>query len=152
MKYSFDTSAFVVPYRHWPDPDLMPSLWAKFDSLIQNDDIVASREVHVEIEQKDDGLLEWVNNRKHMFIEVDPEQQQTVDEMVNQFPTWINPNSTKNNADPYVIALALHYDLIVVSNERSGSSTNPTIPFVCETYQVTHLRLNSFLREVGWQA
>jgi hypothetical protein len=51
-----------------------------------------------------------------------------------------------------VIALAFHNGLIVVSNERGGSQTNPSIPFVCEKFHVKHLGLNDFLREVGWQA
>jgi hypothetical protein len=152
VKYSLDTSAFIVPFRHWPAPDLMQTLWDKYDLLIHNGDIVASREVHTEIERIDDELLEWVNDRKQMFIEVDSEQQHTVEEIVNKFPTWINPNSTNNNADPYVIALAFHNGLIVVSNERGGSQTNPSIPFVCEKFHVKHLGLNDFLREVGWQA
>jgi len=130
----------------------MPSLWNLFNSLIQKGVVVASREVHVEISQKDDELLKWVNDRKGMFIEVDEKQQQIVSEIVNRFPTWIDPDSTRNNADPYVIALAVQHNLVVVSNERGGGPTKPKIPFVCETYHVRHLRIDDFLREVGWHA
>ncbi|MBD3404700.1 MAG: DUF4411 family protein [Candidatus Lokiarchaeota archaeon] len=106
VKYSFDTSAFVNPYRHYMPMDLVPTLWDKFDELITSSEIVASKEVHLEIQQKDDELLEWIDSRKDIFIEVDKDQAIFVEEIVNKFPRWIDPNSRKNNADPYCIALA----------------------------------------------
>ena len=153
MRYSFDTSALVVPFRNWPAPAVMPSLWNKLDSLIQSKDIVASKEVYIEISEKDDDLLRWVVEREYMFLEIDEEQQETVRRIMRRFPKWVDADSEKNNADPWVIALAIRYGLAVVNNEMHGGEKNPKIPYVCKVFGVKHLSLkDEFLEEINWQA
>jgi hypothetical protein len=152
MKYSFDASAFVGPYRHSMPPDIVPSLWRTLGELIQAGEIVASKEVLLEISQKDDELFEWVKAREEMFIEVDTDQQETVRAIMARFPDWVGTDLQKNKADPYVVALAKQYGLIVVSTERGGSESNPKIPYVCQQFGVKHLSFLDFLRAIGWSA
>lgn len=152
MKYSLDTSAFLVPYRNWIPPDLVETLWQLKSDLIQANDIVASREVYIEIAQTDDALHNWVKERRDMFIDVDEVQQGHVEAIVNRFPDWVNYEARRNVADPYVIALAMQHDLQVVSYERGGSEDNPKIPFVCKEYGVDHLLYTDFVRQIGWRA
>ncbi len=152
MKYSFDTSGFLAPYRNLMPPDLVPSLWEKLDALVNAHEIVASKEVYLEISQKDDGLLDWVKERKEMFVEVDSEQIVYLEEIMYDYPDWVDIDAQKNIADPYVIALAREYNLTVVSFEKGGSEINPSIPFVCRKYNVSHLGFFDFLREVGFRA
>ncbi len=151
MKYSFDTSAFVVPSRNWIPMDLVPKLWKMIDVLIQAGEIVASEEVYREIEQIDDTLLMWIKERREIFIDVDEEQQQYVDDIVNRFPKWIDYNAQKNVADPFVIALAKQNNLVVVSYERGGNETKPKIPYVCNEFNIEHLSFEEFLRQIGWE-
>lgn len=153
MKYSIDTSVLVVPYRHWPDPTRLVTLWEDLGDRIENQEIVATKEVYTEIDQKDDSLMEWVEARKYMFIEIDEEQQTIQKEIMKQFPRWVDHDRQKNDADPWVIALAIKYNLVAVSNERSGSEENPTIPYVCKKFGVEHLSLKKeFLEAINWQA
>ncbi len=73
MKYSFDTSAFVNPFRRSYPRDVFPGLWRIIDSEIDDGNIVASIEVLNELQEKEDALLEYVKSRGHMFIELDDE-------------------------------------------------------------------------------
>jgi hypothetical protein len=150
LKYSLDTSAFIVPYRNWIPPDLVPKLWNLKDELIQSGEIKASREVYREIIQTDDDLSKWVKERRGMFIDVDEVQQRHVDNMVNRFPKWVDYDAQRNVADPFVIALAMEYELIVVSYEKGGSEEKPSIPYVCREYGVEHLLYTDFLRQIGY--
>jgi hypothetical protein len=151
VKYSFDTSAFVVPSRNWIPMDIVPGLWEMKDSLVQRGEIVASREVYLEISQIDNDLLQWIKERRQMFIDVDEEQQQYVTDIVNRFPTWVDTDAQRNIADPYVIALAKQHNLVVVSHEGIGNENNPKIPYVCSQFEVEHLQYTDFLREIGWR-
>ena len=148
MKYSFDTSAFINPWRRYYPQNRFPSLWKKIDELIQSGDIVASEEVYQEVRQKDDELLRYLKNRRELFRAVDEEQQQTVSDIVNTFNNWIDPHSLKNNADPYVVALAMQQNLVVVTYEKGGSSENVKIPYVCSYFQVGCLDFLGFLDDI----
>jgi len=152
MRYSFDTSAFIVPHRNWIPMDLIPSFWQIIDDLIQAGAIVASEEVYREIVQVDDALKQWVKERRNLFIDVDEVQQQHVEDIVNMFPNWVDYAAQRNVADPFVIALAIQYGLIVVSFERGGSRNKPSIPFVCNEFNVEHLLYTDFVRQTGWRA
>lgn len=132
--------------------DLVPSLWDELDQRIRDREIVATKEVYVEISQKDDDLLEWVRERREMFIEVDDQIQQKVDLLVNRYPNWVDHESQKNEADPYVVALAMQHDLTVVSFERGGGPAHVKIPYVCHEMKVPHLLLFDFLRAIGFSA
>ncbi len=152
MKYSIDTSVLVVPFRHWPGPNRLTTLWDRFDLFIQNGEIVASKEVYTEIEQKDDWLKNWVRDRMYMFQDVDEETQEILQRIVNRFPKWVDVAASKNDADPWVVALAIRRDLIVVSNEMHGGEDRIRIPYVCKEFGLDHLSLKEeFLEVIDWK-
>src|SRR5262245_36130821 len=106
-KYSFDTSAFVDTWRRYYPPDVFPTIWQKIDALCAGGVIIASREVMRELEKKDDDLLKHLKqNHRSTFIEFDQEQQIAAGALVNKHSGWVDPQSTRNNADPYDVALA----------------------------------------------
>ena len=151
-RFSFDTSAFIGPYRHYHPPDVFPSLWKLLAKKIDAGEIVASEEVHTEIEVKDDELLAFVNGFDNLFVPLDAVQQTAVKEIMSKFPRWVDVNRTKNVADPYVIALAKVENLVVVSYERGGGPRNPKIPYICREMGVEHMSFLDFLRCVGYTA
>ncbi|MHA1770211.1 MAG: DUF4411 family protein [Candidatus Thorarchaeota archaeon] len=151
MKYSFDTSGFINPFRRYYVPDVFPQLWDMINRLIEDGTIVASKEVFIELGVKDDDLLHFVSNRPSLFIELDDIQQAIVGEIVNSYKKLVDPNSTKNNADPYVIALAEVFNLTVVSYERPGNQEHPKIPYVCQQRGVKHINFIEFLRDEGYK-
>lgn len=147
--YGFDASALINPFRrHYPF-DIFPTYWRALEARIANGEVRASELVRDEIFQKDDELSTWAKLQIGMFEPVDVPQQQSVAEILSRFPAWINPTTGKNNGDPFVIAHARCNDLIVVSDEGNGSQTHPTIPFVCRTFDVKHIKVVEFMRRIN---
>ena len=149
MKYSFDSSAFINPWRRHYPPKHFPSLWTTIDDLIEKGDVVASEEVYYEIKQKDDDLLQYLKSRRKLFLPVDTKQQEVVGSIVNTFSDWIDPGSLKHKADPYVIALARIHGLAVVAYEKIRGPSNVSIPGVCSHFHVPYLDFIGFMDDIG---
>lgn len=151
--YCFDTSAFVNPWRRYYPLDLFPSVWEHIDRCIVDGSILAAHEVHHELDQKDDELLQYIKARDGLFVPLDEQQQGYVAEIVNQFPSWINPESTKNSADPFIVALARQRQLTVVTYEQKAGhgSLRVQIPNVCEHYGIPWVPYLRFLKDSGFR-
>ncbi len=147
--YSFDSSAFINPFRRYYPPDLFPRFWEEVAQRIAAGEIIASEVVRDEIDEKDDELKAWVRAQTGLFVPVDEAQQDEVAAIMGRFPTWVDVESSKNNADPFVIALAKAKGLAVVQDEGNGSDQNPKIPFVCRQFGVRPLKVVDFIREIG---
>lgn len=147
--YSFDSSAFINPFRRYYPQDLFPKFWDAVAERIASGEIIASEVVRDEIDEKDDQLKTWVRGQSGLFMQVDEKQQDEVAKILGRFPNWVDIESSKNNADPFVIALAKANGLVVVSDEINGSEQNPKIPFVCRQVGVSHLRVIEFIRTIG---
>ncbi|MHA1649650.1 MAG: DUF4411 family protein [Candidatus Helarchaeota archaeon] len=111
-KYSFDTSAFIEPWRRHYAIDIFPSLWKKIKNLIMNDVILITSAVKDELERQRDDLYEFINDLNH-FVQPTQEEQDIVRQLVNHpnFDKW--GTSNKHYADPFVVALASCHHLIV---------------------------------------
>jgi hypothetical protein len=146
--FSFDSSAFINPARRYYPFDVAPSFWKAIESRIANGEIIATEIVKEELEQKDDALTEWAKAQEGLFIPVDGACQANVKTVVNKFPNWVDADSGKNNADPFVIGLGLSHQIVVVSDENGGSNIHPKIPWVCQTFSVKHMRVLEFIRHI----
>jgi hypothetical protein len=148
--YSFDSSAFINPFRRYYPMDLFPRFWAELAARIASGEIIATEVVRDEIDVKDDELKVWVRAQSGLFVPVDEnEQQDRVTEIMTRFPHWVDAEADKNDADPFVIALAMVNGLTVVADEVRGSEVNPHIPYVCAQYGVRCMRVVEFIREIG---
>lgn len=78
MKYSVDTSALIQAWRRYYPIDVFPTLWDRIAQLVMQGDLVATEEVFVELEKKDDELLEWVRTHSQMIVPIDSHVQQAV--------------------------------------------------------------------------
>jgi len=85
---------------------------------MQNGDILISREVIAEIRLGGDELKNWVRENASAIVETDEEIQAEFTRLVNQYPGWVDPNSPKNLVDPYVIAVAIIHEGVVVTQEK----------------------------------
>ncbi|MBP6842761.1 MAG: DUF4411 family protein [Kofleriaceae bacterium] len=147
--FCFDSSAFINPYRRYYPFDVFPTFWTAIESRISAGSIVACDEVKREINRKDDDLAKWVKSQAGLFVPMDDDQQRHMIEIVGRFPAWVNAGSTKNSADPFVVALGRSRGLTVVHDEGRGSASDPKIPFVCGQYKVRELNVVQFIREIG---
>jgi hypothetical protein len=126
--YSFDSSAFIQPHRRYYPFDVFPSFWRHLERLIAEGSILATEIVRDELEQKDDELTAWAKNQNGLFVPVDQEQQLAVTAIVNRFPKWVDADSSKNQCDPFVVALAMCTNLTVVSDEIRPRRPPPRSP------------------------
>ncbi|MDQ8182527.1 DUF4411 family protein [Pelagicoccus sp. SDUM812005] len=152
MKYCIDTSAWMDGWvRDYPQ-DVFPSLWTKLEEHVTNGAIISSEEVYIEIAKKEDGLHEWIKDRKEMLVPIESEIQEIVFELLATYPRLVDTKRNRSQADPFVIATAEHLKATVVTGERaSGSLNNPKIPDVCIKREIRCISFLEMLREIGWK-
>jgi Domain of unknown function (DUF4411) len=153
MAYCWDTSAWVHSWVRTSPPDIFVSLWERLDAAIANGDILSPDEVYIELErQEGDTLLAWVRERKDALIAPLTAMIQTrVGDIGAAFPLFVAGDTDRNFADPWVIALAMDNGLTVVTQERRpGSPDSPTIPRVCDHFNVPYINTFEFMRREGW--
>jgi hypothetical protein len=150
MTYCVDTSALIAAWSERYPIRRLPRFWERIDGLIADGRLVAPEDVRREIKKKEDGLFEWVNARKPMFVELHEPVQLRAKEILRRFP-WLTKNlPDKSPADPFVIALALERGLIVVTQEARGGAKKPQIPFVCEEFGIGCIDLLGLLDREDW--
>lgn len=152
MVYCIDTSALLEGWvRHYP-PDIFPALWENLRSMIDSSELISPEEVLVELSKKDDLVYQWAKENQAMFVPLDDETQEVTSDILTAFPRLVGQLKDRNSADPFVIAVAMIQDAVVVTSERpSGSHNRPKIPDVCEHYGIRCINLLDLIREQGWQ-
>jgi predicted nucleic acid-binding protein len=150
VTYSTDTSVFIESWvRHYP-PDVFPSVWRQFENGIAQGKLKAVVEVYRELEQHEDELFVWAKRRKSKFLPLDTSIQRRAQRILAQFPTLAKADSTRRDADPFVIALAAEQGLTVVTYEVARP-TKPRIPDVCCQLKIPCITVVELFRNEGWQ-
>ena len=120
-----------------------------------------SKVVIRELEKKDKEMSEWIKKiNKDTIMEQGQKGNEILTQWAKKYPKRIDPDSTKINADPFVIALAKEHKISVLSNEQrnlqSLNNLNPRsvtantkIPEICKLEGILHLDLPQFLVRVG---
>lgn len=151
MKYSLDTSAILDGWRKYYPPDVFPLVWTKLDDLINQRLLIATEEVLVELEKKDDQVYKWAKEREHMFYPINDEIQLVVTEILRDHRKLIDERKNRSGADPFVIALAKIENCAVITGERPSNSLNrPHIPDVCIALGIRWLNMLQLFREQQW--
>lgn len=153
MKYSIDTSAILEAWRRRYPPDVFPAVWERLEEVIDKGDLGASEEVLIEIEKRDDEVLEWAKKRKaKMFVPIDEQQQRHVSSILVKHERLVDTRKNRSAADPFVIALAMAQECAVVTAEATtGKPEKPNIPDVCLALGVRSMSVLDFFREQGWR-
>lgn len=153
--YCFDTSVFAALnkiHNYIPIPDV----WEFLEQLIKEGKIISHEIVFDEL-NPGDFIGKWIEDKKNYFIGITEQQIKNVEEILKQFPDLIDPQKEKNQADPWLIALAMErkketlFDknkiIYVVSQEKISS--NKKIPAACRAFNIEHFNLESFLKDNG---
>ena len=136
MIYCIDTSSLITGWNDRYPPEIFPGLWEHFEGLIEIEKLIAPEEVYFELEKQDDSIKSWVDKNK----------------ILKKHLNLIDLNRTSNQADPFVIALALQRNGIVVTEEKWTNSPKRTkIPNVCEAYNVQCIDLINMIRQLKWK-
>jgi hypothetical protein len=163
--YVIDTSSLINIRMHYP-VSVFTSFWKKLDELVLENRLGAPQAVFEELSQKDDDyLFKWAKSRKDPMFNSDYSEYllQKVSEIMGKFPGLIDENSTKEQADPFVIAMAVEYrdnpqkklfqyDVCVVTEESlKKHSDKPKIPFVCGHYNIPCCRMVVMAEKERWK-
>ena len=152
MIYCIDTSSIMDAWSRWYPQKLFPSLWSRWDDLIEEGRLLSSEEVLREIERKEDALFEWVKEREHMFIPLGDDIQSATQLILAEFPKLVDSRTGKSFADPFVIATAQVTGATVVTGERhEGSPTRPKIPNVCSDLGIPWMGTVQLIEAEGWR-
>ena len=160
--YCFDTSAFVNLSKTSEDVIHIPDeLWDYLEIMIKNGEIISHKIVFDELATKSKKpetifISKWIGNKEKYFSGKTQFQIDAVSKIVSKFNGLIDPNCEHEQADPWVIALAIQKtndsplfgikNVSVVSQE--GKFSDKKIPAVCTSFGVEHLSLRDFFQEM----
>ena len=149
--YCFDTSVFINAWRRDYPRDVFGAFWDRLEAMIEDGKIVAPEEVRIELERKDDEILDWTNQRRYMFVPIDIPVQEAVLTILARFPRLVDTRKNRSGADPFVVALAMVRGLAVVTYERpSGNLARPNIPDACGVLDIGCISLLEMMRRERW--
>lgn len=149
--YCIDSSALIGPFHKDYRHTVFGGLWTKVDELIEQGRLIAPDEVYKELMRQEDELSQWAKERKAMFVPHNQYHTRKVQEIGVKFPRLSQQRYVTNDADPWVIALAIDRKCPVVSHEKSGSVENPKIPFICGHYHLSHWAFLDIVFREGWE-
>ena len=118
------------------------------EDLVGQGALLAPEAVRDELELKDDELFRWARRNPSMFAETSDVLQREAEGVLNKYPSLRKPPSTRPDAHPFVIALAVVEGCTVMASERRNPQ-NPRIPDVCDALGIRYLRFVEMLREEG---
>jgi hypothetical protein len=153
MIYVFDASTLIDLFRNFY-PKRFPSLWERFEQVVQAGCIISVREVMNEIEPRGDRLSKWAKNNRDFFQAPAPEELGFVAEIfaVPHFQSLVRKQERlqgKPVADPFVIAKAKVCRGCVVAQEAKKPNSSQ-IPNVCEYFGIESLNLEGFMEKENW--
>ena len=150
--YSIDTSALIDGWVRYYRPTAFPGLWEKMGDLASGGQLVASRSVYHEIEDREDRLVDWAREHVEMFVEDDEVVQAQVRGIFNGWPRQVDFTRYVTGADAFVIAHAQGREFAVVTGEKPSNNPDcPKIPDVCSHYGVRCINLIDMIEERGWR-
>lgn len=159
--YCFDSSAFIALNRTSDSVIKIPeSVWDHIEDMMNNGQLISHQIVFNELtsfSKNPDFVAKWIEDKKQFFYPKTDFQIVKVADIISKFPGLIDYKSEKEEADPWLIALALEQSKkdnlfeicvsVVVSQESSKKSQK--IPAVCKNFEVRHLPLREFFDETG---
>ncbi len=145
--YCLDTSSLInlKPYRK----DVFPTIWNKLENMIKTGELISHEEVYKEITVGKDIIYNWCKDNIKMFKDIDECQIQKFQEIKRQYDStyWQNElNRTGRWADPWIIALSICEEAIIVADEKNVANR---IPFIANILKVKCLKLLDFFKEIG---
>jgi len=143
----FNSEVFEIPER----------VWKKLDELLEAGTITSSRYVYDEIvtdSKKPDRISAWLKPKKSLFHKPTNQQVLYMAEAVREFSGLVNPDSEKEQADAWLVAMAREMseqdpetEYVMVTQENKNSPIK--IPAACRKHGVRSINQKEFLAEVG---
>jgi NAD(P)H-hydrate repair Nnr-like enzyme with NAD(P)H-hydrate epimerase domain len=88
--------------------------------------------------------------RGQLFVPLEHDIQRATTRVLEYAERMVGMGKGRNGADPFVIALAVARDGVVVTEEYKGSLASPKIPVVREALRVRCMTTVEFIQDQGW--
>lgn len=141
MKWKYVIDSSVILRRTQDDTyqrESFPIHWDNFDKLIQEGIIISVPLVYDEInDHPKRKLLDWPSENDLMFQKIDGEVVKASNILSSKFKEWYESNQDENKpwADPQLIAFAMAYNIVLVTQEdwkpNATKESNYRIPNIC---------------------
>lgn len=146
-KYIIDTSAILSqkddrPHRR----KIYKSQWNNIDELVRNNIIVTCSEIAGEVE--DDQIKNWMKENGLVVLPIDDEVQENVKQVVAANKSLVDFKACKSSGDAFLIATAIKYRLIVITEESQQSTKK--IPFTCRELGVDCINILDLCEREMW--
>jgi hypothetical protein len=155
MIYAFDNSPLSVLFRNYYRRRF-PTLWQRFDDLVDSVSIVSTREVLREIQDGAvESLRDWAGQNLGLFTTPSAEEGLFVARIyaVAHFQQNIERQKLLRggrNADPFIIAKAAVAGCTVVTMEQRRPN-GVKIPNICNHFGIPWMTLEEFMESEGWE-
>lgn len=149
--YCIDTSALIDGWHDYPIENF--NVWDKIKGLIRNNQLVSPYHVLDELGVGGDDLYEWCKEN-YFFVSPTENTGPIVTEIKKNFPEFIPKRTSRVDwADPYVIAIAMEKDQVVVSHETRKQKDEKIfyIPDICDEYTIEHISFLELIQKEKWK-
>lgn len=153
--FVFDNSPLSVLFRSYYR-GRFPSLWEKFDGIVDEGRLLSTREVLNEIKDSSiTTLLDWAKNHREIFGTLTAEEGTVVEQIfaVRHFQQNIEQKKLYkggHNADAFVVAKAAVMNGTVVTLEHHAPNA-ARIPNICQHFGILWLSREEFMEAEGWE-
>lgn len=155
--YVVDTSSWIrLSREHLIEPNSI--VWHRMDALIREKRIVSPLAVYNEVLARNDALRVWLGYHEKAFVEAGTETLRIVAEINREHPGLVDHNKKRDDADPYLIAVArmskaklVSNNPLVVTEESDNSRKTTKIPQVALKYGIQCIDAGKMLKREGLQ-
>lgn len=149
MKYSLDSDAPINAWRDYPI-EHFPKIWVWIEEMGKEEVLGMSEVVFRELEKGGDECYDWFKKRKIDFVHPNNDDvQRELDRLVNTYNN-IGLITGKNEGDPFVVALVIVNDCLVVTNESMSNNMNgPKVADVCRAEGIQWIKFVDVIRREG---
>jgi len=153
MLYVIDTSALIDAWTKWYSLKSIPPFWQNLESLAREEKATIPDAVLLELEEQDDDLHRWCQERKeYLCTPTTDDVQRIINEISNRYRNLRRAGiPSRNFADPVVIAVAIYLNSAVVTHEHAtGNINGPKMPDVCRDRGIRVVQIHQIISEQGW--
>ncbi|MDO9626540.1 MAG: DUF4411 family protein [Methanobacteriaceae archaeon] len=138
-KYVVDTNVILRRTKYDTyEKDSFPIHWKNFDDLILHEAIISAPLVKTEMNNHPKrALLDWPEENDIIFKKLDDNVVNSANILSSKFPVWYEKNTEEDKpwADPQLIAFAMAYNIVLVTQEdwnlNATEEHNYKIPTIC---------------------
>jgi len=153
--YVFDNNS-LSKLKHFY-PGVFKSMWTGLDALVQNGELISTREVWNEMQRgnPDPHVTQWLKLRKGLIFTTPTTAELQFVAQIFQVPHFQGLIGAQQRlkgtpvADPFVIACAKVHEGTVVTEEKFKLNA-AKIPNVCQNFKIPCIDLKEFMQQQGW--